>query len=139
MPACPSWIDVLRENRPKIRIHVVDNVSSSGCPSGDTVTVEARLDGEPIGATTFACQPGVRAPAPSHPLEGPEVMPGMHEILIRTQLPGGSRETSVLMSLPAFDVLADGKSAMLGAEIVVDVSRDDVTISPPQVYPPHGL
>jgi len=140
VPPCPSWTDALRENAPKLRLHVIDSISGDGCPNGASVTVEARLDGASIGAVTFSCRSAeLRAPPPHNLLEGRDVMPGMHELALRTQLPGGSRETTVLVSLPAFDVLEDGKSLMLGAEILVDVSRDDVTIGPPQVYAPHGL
>lgn len=139
MPACPSWVDVLRENRPKLRLHVVDDVSGDACAPGASVTVDARLDGTPIGSVGFLCRSELRAPPPQYTIEGPDVTPGMHELVVRTQLPGGSREASALVSLPAFDFVDEQRSAVLGAEITVDVSRSDVTIGPPQVYPPHGL
>jgi hypothetical protein len=65
------------------------------------------------------------------------VTPGLHELAVRAKLEGGVVETSALMSLPAFDLVADGHAAVLGAEVVVDVRPDDVTIAPPQVYPPR--
>ena len=69
-------------------------------------------------------------------IDGPKVSLGLHEVTVRARLPGGDVEASSVVSLPAIDVAGDGKTATLGAEVLVEIGIDEVVIGPPQVYPP---
>jgi hypothetical protein len=139
IPPCTSWVDALRQNPTTLHVYVVDRVSGFGCAAGESIAVDVVLDDAPVGTTTFPCANELRAPARRYLITGGEVVPGMHELSVRLRLAAGSREAGALMSLPAFDFGPDGRTAMIGAEIMVEVTRDDVTIAPPVVLVPPGL
>lgn len=103
------------------------------------MAVVVALDGATIRELAMACDPGVRAPPKSYVIVGPEeIAPGLHEIAVHAELAQGAVDGAAVVSLPAIDMLDEGGAA-LGAEIVVDVATDGVTIAPPLVYPPKGL
>ncbi|HEY8072572.1 MAG TPA: hypothetical protein VIF62_00635 [Labilithrix sp.] len=139
VPPCASWIDALREQPVPLHVFVVDRVSPGGCAIGSSSSVTVTLDDAVVGTANIPCSGELRAPPPMYRLNGPDVVAGLHEISVRAQLPSGTIDSAMLMSLPAFDITDEGRSAVLGAEIVIDVNRDDVFINAPQVYPPKGL
>jgi hypothetical protein len=134
VPPCPSWLDVFRDRPATLQVHLVDRFSPD-CEPSVAVTATASFDGAEIGNATLTCG----APGRIVHLEGPKVSPGLHELVVRTTGPAGTLEASAVVSLPAFDVAGDGKTATLGAEMIVDVGVEDLSIEPPAVYPPHDL
>ena len=109
------------------------------CARGTVLRVVTYLDDQPVGLTDVPCLEEVRAPPKSYRIDGPPVTPGLHELRIDVQSPRGKVQGITLLSLPAFDIPADGRSLMFGAEVAVWIGPDDVTIGPPQVYPPKAL
>ena len=140
VPSCPSWIEAFKENRATLHVHVFDGVSNTpACAHGKSVHVRVYLDEQAVGLVDVPCLDEVRAPPASYRIEGAPVTPGLHELRVDVQTPRGVVEGKTLLSLPAFDIPADGSSVAVGAEIAVGIGPDDLAIGPPQVYPPKGM
>ncbi|MBX3187566.1 MAG: hypothetical protein KF819_11150 [Labilithrix sp.] len=141
MPPCPSWVEAFKENRAALHVHAIDAISHTpACAAGQAAKVTVYLDEQPVALGEIPCLDDLRAPAASYRLDGGNVTPGMHELRVEVQAPGGrGRGASALVSLPAFDIPPDGQTIAIGAEVPVEIGPDDVTIGPPQVYPPKGL
>ena len=139
-PSCPSWVEAFKENGAILHVHVFDGVSTTAaCAPGKTLRVVVYLDEQPVGLTDVPWLAEVHAPPHSYRIDGAAVPPGLHELRVDVQTPRGTVQGSTLLSLPAFDIPADGRSLVFGAEIAVGIGPDDVAIGPPQVYPPKSL
>lgn len=140
MPPCPSIVDAFRENKAALHVYVFDAVSGTkACTSGGTIGVTVYLDDVPVGLGEMPCAKEIRVPPAAYRIEGKPVVAGLHELRIEVKNAVGKMEASALMSLPAFDIAGEGKWLLVGAEVAVTVSADDIAISPPQVYAPKGL
>lgn len=135
-PTCPGWTDLFQGERLPVHVHLFDRVVHPACAEGVAVHASVAVDGDVVGETDLACvSEGGGAPIVTR-VDGPEIPAGLHEIAVRVGLPDGVVESSQVMSLPAFD-LAEGRGAVLGSEVVVEITRDDVVIAPPRPYPPR--
>ncbi len=139
VPPCASWIDALRQQHVPLHVFLVDRLSPNGCVMGTSASVTVELDDAVVATSELPCIAELGSPPPMIRLDGPEVSAGLHEVTVRARLPAGTIETAALVSLPAFDITDDGRSAVVGAEVVIEITRDELTIAPPRVYPPKGL
>lgn len=131
-PPCAAWVDELRSHPVTLRLYLVDHMTRAPAAQGD-LFVEVRVDAQVVGEVTIPADPD----APHvFPVTGPVVTPGLHEVAVRARGPLGALEQTAIVSLPAFDVQTDGRAA-LGAEVVVELADESVSILPPQVYPPR--
>lgn len=130
-------MSAFRENRATLHVYAYDGVSGTpACVRGQNVHVAAYLDEQPAGVVEVSCLETERTPPAVYRIDGPVVSPGLHELRIEVQTPRGIVQSKTLMSLPAFDIPADGRTINMGAEVAVGIGPDDVAIGPPQVYPP---
>jgi hypothetical protein len=137
VPPCPSWVSAFRDNRTTLHVYAYDGVSGTpACGRGEKVHVIAYLDEAAAGAVDLACLDTERTPPAVYRIDGPIVSPGLHELRIEVQTTRGVVQSMTLMSLPAFDIPADGRTINMGAEVAVGIGPDDVAIGAPQVYPP---
>ena len=97
------------------------------------------LDGESVGVGDVPCLDEARTPAPFYRIEGAAIVAGLHELRVEVQTPRGVVQGATLLSLPAFDIAADGQTMTVGAEVAVGIGPDDLAIGAPQVYPPKAL
>lgn len=140
MPPCPSIVDAFRENKAALHVYVLDSVSGTkACTPGGTIGVTVYLDDVPVGLGEMPCAKEIRVPPAAYRIEGKPIAPGLHELRVEVKNAVGKMEASALMSLPAFDIAGEGKWLLVGAEVPVTISADEIAISPPQVYPPKGL
>lgn len=140
MPPCPSVVEALRENRAPLHVYAFDAVSRTrACEPGGVVAVTVYIDDQPVGIGEIRCADELRVPPPGIRIDGKPIAAGLHELRVEVRNARGKMETSALMSLPAFDITMEGKALIVGAEISITVSADEISIAPPQVYPPRGL
>ncbi|MBS2017628.1 MAG: hypothetical protein JST00_32415 [Deltaproteobacteria bacterium] len=139
MPPCPSVVDALREQRAPLHVHLVDAVSgTSACAEGAVVAVTVFLDDHPVGLGEIRCSRERRGANAPVRVDAKPVTAGLHELRVEARRAQGKVEAASLVSLPAFDITMEGKALVIGAEITVTVGADEITIAPPQVYPPRG-
>jgi hypothetical protein len=139
VPSCPSWVEAFKQNRVPLHVYLFDGVTGTiACAKGQKLHATVVLDGESVGTGDVPCLDQRVTPEPFYRIEGPAVVPGMHELRVEVQTPRGVVQGTTLLSLPAFDIPTDGKNAVFGAEIAVGVGPDDLAIGAPQVYAPRG-
>jgi hypothetical protein len=140
VPPCPTWVTAFRDNRTTLHVYAYDGVSGTpACVRGKNVRVTAYLDEQPVGMVDVPCLDAEASPPPMYRIEGPVVAPGLHELRLDVQTARGVVQSKTLLSLPAFDIPADGHSIHMGAEVFVGIGPDDLAIGPPQVYAPAPL
>lgn len=123
---------MLRSEQTTLHVYVFDHASTSGCARGTKLSAMVSFDDVEIAQVAIVCG----ETASTLLIDGPKVSLGLHELTVRAKLPNGEVEASSVVSLPAIDVSGDGKTATLGAELLVEMGADEVVIGPPQVYPP---